>query len=180
VGDRAFPSPALLRTLRRVRWGWTLRLGARSAVRVGEEALLVRTLLERGAPQCWTVWTAASYGWGARREACTLVVGRGLQTLPAYQRTVGSLRHRAQRQAECHRVKSYRYAVSQTDAGVVLCTSHPTWHAAVCSYRRRWSIEGSYRDAQSGWDGQHGWDLEPVLAQARSAAHAERVVGSGR
>jgi hypothetical protein len=64
VADRAFPSLALLRTLRRVRWGWTLRLGARSAVRVGEEALLVRALLERGAPQCWTVWTAASYGWG--------------------------------------------------------------------------------------------------------------------
>jgi hypothetical protein len=113
-----------LRTLRRARWGWTLRLGARSAVRVGEEALLVRALLERGAPQCWTVWTAASYGWGARRGACTLVVGRGLQTLPAYQRTVGSLRHRTQRQAECHRVKSYRYAVSQTDAWVVLCTVH--------------------------------------------------------
>jgi hypothetical protein len=48
------------------------------------------------------------------------VVGRGLQTLPAYQRTVGSLRHRAL---------------------------------------------------------PHGWDLEPVLAQARGAAHAERVVG---
>jgi hypothetical protein len=85
VADRAFPSLALLGTLRRVRWGWTLRLGARSAVRVGEEALLVRAPLERGAPQCWTVWTAGQLRLGARREACTLVVGRGLQTLPASQ-----------------------------------------------------------------------------------------------
>jgi hypothetical protein len=177
VADRAFPSLALLRTLRRARWGWTLRLGARSAVRVGAEALLVRALLDRSAPQRWTVWAAASYGWGARREACTLVVGRGLQMLPAHQRTAGSLRHRAARQAERQRVKGYRYAVAQTDAWVALCTTHPTWRAAVWSYRRRWSIEGSYRDAQSGWDGQQGWDLEPVLSQARSAAHAERVVG---
>ena len=137
----------------------------------------MRALLERCAPQRWTVWTAASYGWGARREPCTLVVGRGLQTLPAHQQTEGSRRHRAARQAERQRVKGYRYAVAQTDAWVVLCTTHPTWHAAVWSYRRRWSTAGSYRDAQGGWDGQQGWDLEPVLAQARSAAHVERVVG---
>jgi hypothetical protein len=35
----------------------------------------------------------------------------------------------------------------------------------------------SSRDAQGGWDGQHGWDLEPVLTRARTAAHVERVVG---
>ncbi|HEY7061352.1 MAG TPA: hypothetical protein VII06_07740, partial [Chloroflexota bacterium] len=63
------------------------------------------------------------------------------------------------------------------DAWMVLFTTHPTWRAATASYRRRWAIEGSYRDAQSGWDGQHGWDLEPVLARLPTAAQVERVVG---
>ncbi len=37
--------------------------------------------------------------------------------------------------------------------------------------------EGSYRDAQSGWDGQHGWDLEVTLARLSDALVVERVVG---
>ena len=37
--------------------------------------------------------------------------------------------------------------------------------------------EGSYRDAQSGWDGQHGWDLEVALARLSDALVVERVVG---
>ena len=48
---------------------------------------------------------------------------------------------------------------------------------AVRSYRTRWATEGSYRDAQGGWDGQHGWDLEPVLAAAPDAGRAERLLG---
>jgi hypothetical protein len=60
---------------------------------------------------------------------------------------------------------------------VVLCTSHPGWPAAVASYRRRWAIEGSFRDAQSAWDGQHGWDLEPVLTHQRAADQVEHIVG---
>jgi hypothetical protein len=59
----------------------------------------------------------------------------------------------------------------------VLFTSHPTWLAAVRSYGRRWAIEGSYRDAQGGWDGRHGWDLERALARLTDATTAERVVG---
>lgn len=65
----------------------------------------------------------------------------------------------------------------QTDAWVALCTSHTRWQAAVASYRRRWAIEGSFRDAQSGWDGQHGWDLEPALSRVAHAGQVARVVG---
>jgi hypothetical protein len=98
--------------------------------------------------------------------------------LPPHQRTLGSQRPRGQRQAERQRVKRYRYAtVSATDAWLVLCTTLPTWQDAVRSYRQRWATEGSYRDAQSGWDGQHSWDLEPVLTQARTAGQVERIVG---
>ena len=67
--------------------------------------------------------------------------------------------------------------MSETDAWLVLCTTLPTWQDAVRSYRQRWASEGSYRDAQRGWDGQHGWDREPVLTQARTLAQAECIVG---
>jgi hypothetical protein len=59
----------------------------------------------------------------------------------------------------------------------VRCTTLPTWPDAVRSYRQRWAAAGSYRDAQSGWDGQHGWDLEPVLTQARRVGQVARIVG---
>jgi hypothetical protein len=37
--------------------------------------------------------------------------------------------------------------------------------------------EGSYRDAQGGWDGQHGWDLEPTLSRLTSAEPVAALVG---
>ena len=60
---------------------------------------------------------------------------------------------------------------------MALCTTLPTWQDAVRCYRLRWATAGSYRAAQGGWDGQHGWDLEPVLSQARTAGQVERIVG---
>jgi hypothetical protein len=177
VADRAFPGQKLFRTLRALPWGWTVRLRAPMHVHAQGQDLLVRALLARARPTGWSVWPGA-YGWGAQGVPATLVVGRGLPVLPLHQRTAGTQRHRARRQAERQRVKAQRYAsVHETDAWMVLCTTHPTWQAAVRSYRGRWATEGSYRDAQSGWDGQHGWDLEPVLRQARTAGQVERVVG---
>jgi hypothetical protein len=177
LADRAFPSHKLFSTLRTLGWAWTVRLRAPLPVTVAGTVLTVRELVGRARLHGWTVCTGA-YGQGAKAVPATLVVGRGLVVLPAHQRTVGSQRPRAQRQDERLRVKRYRYAsVSQTDAWLVLCTTLPTWPAAVRGYRRRWATEGSYRDAQSGWDGQHGWDLEPVLTQARTAGQAERLVG---
>jgi hypothetical protein len=177
LADRAFPSHKLFTTLRRLEWGWTVRLRAPMPVTADGVAQTVRDLLRQARPQGWTVWPGA-YGQGRKALPATLVVGRGLVVLPAHQRTVGSQRPRAQRQAERLRVKRYRYAtVRETDAWLVLCTTLPTWQQAVCSYRRRWATEGSYRDAQSGWDGQHGWDLEPVLHQAHTTGQVERIVG---
>ncbi len=177
IADRAFPSHKLFTTLRKLDWAWTVRLRAPLPVTADGVAQTVRDLLRQARPHGWTVWHGA-YGRGAKAVPATLVVGRGLVVLPPHQRTAGSQRPRAQRQAERQRVKRYRYAsVSETDAWMALCTTLPTWQAAVRGYRRRWATEGSYRDAQSGWDGQHGWDLEPVLTQARSAGQAERLVG---
>jgi hypothetical protein len=177
LADRAFPGEKLFKTLRKLGWGWTVRLRAPMPVTADGVAQTVRDLLRQARPNSWTVWHGA-YGQGRKALPATLVVGRGLVVLPRHQRTAGSQRPRAQRQAERVRVKRYRYAsVSETDAWLVLCTTLPTWQAAVRGYRRRWATEGSYRDAQSGWDGQHGWDLEPVLNPARTAGQVECVVG---
>jgi hypothetical protein len=177
VADRAFPSQKLFRTLRGVQWGWTVRLRAPMSVTVQGGAGTVRALLARARPNGWTVW-AGAYGQGRKALPTTLVVGRGVAVWPAHQRTAASQQARVARQAERVRTRRYRYAsVSETDSWVALCTTHATWQAAVVSYRRRWATEGSYRDAQSGWDGQHGWDLEPVLSRARRAAQVEHVVG---
>jgi len=177
VADRGFPSQQLFRTLRSVGWGWTVRLRAGMGVTVNGESLLVRDLLGRARISGWTGW-AGAYGRGAKAIPATLVVGRGLPVWPLHQRTEGSQRPRAARQAERQRTRRYRYAsVSETDTWMVLCTTQPTWRAAVSGYRKRWATEGSYRDAQSGWDGQHGWDLEPTLTQAGSAIQAEALVG---
>ena len=177
VADRGFPSQQLFRTLRQLNWGWTVRLRAGMGVTVAGEGLLVRDLLGRARGSGWTVWRGA-YGRGSKAIAATLVVGQGLAVWPLHQRTASSQRARAQRQAERLRTRRYRYArVAETDAWMVLCTTQPTWRAAVASYRKRWATEGSYRDAQSGWDGQHGWDLEPTLTQTRTAVQAEAVVG---
>ena len=140
-------------------------------------AQTVRALLRQARPNSWTVWPGA-YGQGRKALPAPLVVGRGLVVLPPHQRTLGSQRPRAQRQAERQRVKRYRYAtVRETDACLVLCTTLPTWQEAVRCYRRRWATEGSYRDAQSGGDGQHGWDLKPVLRQAHTTGQVERMAG---
>src|SRR5579871_1812480 len=177
VADRGFPGQQLFRTLRTLGWGWTVRLRAGMGVTVEGQDVLVRDLLARARPTGWTVW-AGAYGRGTKAIPATLVVGRGLAVWPLHQRTPSSQRSRAQRQAERVRTRRYRYArVSETDAWMVLCTTQPTWRAALASYRRRWATEGSYRDAQSGWDGQHGWDLEPVLTQTRRAGQAEAIVG---
>jgi hypothetical protein len=165
-----------LRTLRGVGWGWTIRLRANTGVRAAGADLQVRDLIGRARLGQWTAW-AGGYGRGATTLAATVVVGRGLVVLPRHQQTVGTQRHRAARHTERLRKCGYEYQIRQTDPWVALCTSHPTWRAAVTSYRRRWATEGTYRDAQSGWDGQHGWDLEPVLTRLAGHAQAERLVG---
>ena len=187
VADRAFPSHALFSTLRTVGWGWTLRLRARHWVTVGGQAQWARALLAGATVGAWTAY-AGTYGSGPNAIPGHLVVGRGLVVLPAHQRTEGSLRQRAKQFARRQQHVASKHAGHapdasvETDRWVILFTSHPG-PAATCvpaatgSDRRRWSTESSYRDAQGGWDGQHGWDLEPVLTRARDAAHVERVVG---
>ncbi len=182
VADRGFPSRLFLLTLRQARWGWTVRLRATDGVTVAGRAQPVRALVAAAAPDGWTA-QPAHYGFGPRALPGTLVIGQGLAVLPWHQRGPASVQQRlaqhGRRQAHLARKHPRRRpdAARQTDPWVVLFTSQPTWLAAVRSYDRRWSIEGSYRDAQGGWDGRHGWDLEAALARLTDAVVVERVVG---
>jgi len=83
VADRAFPGKRLFGALRRVGWGWTIRLSAPLPVTVGEERLTVRDLMRRARPGGWMAW-AGAYGQGRTALPATLVVGRGLSVLPAH------------------------------------------------------------------------------------------------
>jgi hypothetical protein len=183
VADRGFPSRPLFRLLDQAGWGWTLRLRATSWVRIAGQAHWVRPLLTEGVAQGWTTSAATQYATGPGEPLGTLVVGRGLPVLPRHQCGPASLRVRAdqygRRQAHvAHKHPHQRPDTSrQTDGWMVLFTSHPTWLAAVTSYGRRWAAEGTYRDAQTGWDGQHGWDLTTTVARLTDPAMVERVVG---
>ena len=184
VADRGFPSLKLFRTLEQLGWGWTVRLRVKLNVGVAGEARALADLVAHHQPGRWTD-QAITYGTGRQRVAGQLVIGRvdALRILPRHQANPGSLRQRARQQAT--RVRELRgkhpgrlaSQAVQTDGWVLLFTSHPTWLDASRSYARRWATEGSYRDAQGGYDGQHGWDLEPTLAREADAHVVDRLVG---
>jgi hypothetical protein len=192
VADRAFGSRAVLDTVRAVDWGFTLRLRAGHTVTVGGQLHVVRDRVRQARLGAWTS-TVAQYGpegargsqggGGKTAPSGQLVVGRGLVVLPWHQRDAGSARQRAQQHARRQRHLAGKHpgqapdASCETAAWVVLFSSHSSWRGALDSYRRRWATEGSYRDAQGGWDGRHGWDLEPVLTRLHCPLHVERVVG---
>jgi hypothetical protein len=181
LADRGFPSGAFFRTLQRLGWHFTVRLRASDGVTVAGDRRTVRALLAAAVPECWTS-QAACYG-GAAGVAGQVVVGQGLLVLPWHQRDAGSARARraraARREHDLHAKHPRRgpSQAAQTDPWVVLFTSHPTAQPAVCAYRYRWAAEGTYRDGQSGWDGRHGWNLEPTVAQARSCTQVAGIVG---
>jgi hypothetical protein len=183
LADRGFPSRQFLWTLRQVRWGWTVRLRATHGITLDGQAQTVRQQVAAASLDAWTA-RPAYYGQGPAALPGTLVIGRGLAVLPEHQRGPASVRQRRAQFAERQRHRAVKHArrrrpttARQTDPWVVLFSSQPTWLATVRSYHRRWATEGSYRDAQGGWDGQHGWDLETTLTRLTDAVVVERVVG---
>jgi hypothetical protein len=184
VADRGFPSLALFRTLEELGWGWTIRLRAKLTVGVDGTARHLRDLLAQARPGAWT-GQAITYGTGRQRVAGRLVLGRGdaLPVLPRHQANPGSARQRRRQQVARQREVRGKHperrtsSAEQTDGWLILFTSHADWLSASRSYTSRWSAEGSYRDAQGGYDGQHGWDLEDVLARLTDPAVVDRVFG---
>jgi hypothetical protein len=180
--DRGFPSKRFFATLGRLGWGFGVRLRASDGVTIGGVRRTVKEQIAQTRDGTWTS-VGATYGTGRQAVAGTLVVGRGLGVLAWHRRDDGSARQRtAQRARRAHHVadKRARGGTRQapaSDTWMVLCTTHAHWRPAVQSYRRRWATEGSYRDAQSGWDGRQGWDLDGALTRRATAEAVAAVVG---
>ena len=189
VADRGFPSKAFFSTLQEVGWGWTVRLSSRNWVvetaaagATAEDGYdgVVRGLYDEEQAGSWTTPTVR-FGRAHRAVSGTLVVGRPAFEPPAHQQGPASRaarRRQAQRRLHDLHLKHPGQADGSalTDPWMALFTTLPPAQA-VAQYRRRWAIEGSYRDAQSGWDGQHGWDLEAVVSAQPDAAGVEHLVG---
>jgi hypothetical protein len=183
LADRGFPSQAFFQTLGQLGWGWTVRLSARSTLtRADGQGCRVRDCWDTAVPERWAS-QAVHYG-GSQGPQAQLILGQGLAVYPWHQRDRGSQRareHRAGRRLHNVRGKHPRRRQpgrsAETDRWVALFTTDTRLLAALCHYRQRPAIEGTYRDAQSGWDGRHGWDLEPTVAQQREASVVERLVG---
>ena len=184
VADRGFPSLKLFRTLEQMGWGWTIRLRAKLTLGLDGEACALADLIAASRPGTWTC-RAATYGTGAQRVAGHLVMGRGdaLPLWPRHQMNPGSARARQRQWAARRREVAGKHpgrrtsTALQTDGWVLLFTSHPDWLPACQSYARRWATEASYRDGQGGYDGQHGWDLEPTLTRLTTATTVDHVLG---
>lgn len=183
VADRAFPSRALFQALTAAGWEWTVRLRASDWIVLDDGGQRIRPLLETATVGAWTA-RPAHWGGDGPPLPGTLVIGRGLPVVPYHQRGPASLAARSRqwqrRQWHVrgkHGKKRRPDASAETDAWVVLFTSHASWQAADASYRQRWPLESSYRDAQTGHDGRSGWDLETVVRRARSAERVTALAG---
>jgi hypothetical protein len=184
VADRGFPSLKLFRAVAALGWGWTIRLRAKLTVGIAGAARAVADLVRASRPGVWTC-QASTYGTGRQRVAGHLVIGRGdaLPILPRHQVNPGSARQRRRQQAARQREVRGKHptrrtsTAQQTDGWVILFTSHADWLPASRSYTTRWTAEGSYRDGQGGYDGQHGWDLEDALTGLTDPARVDRLFG---
>jgi hypothetical protein len=182
LADRGFPSHELFRTLRQLGWHWTVRLRARGTLAVDGQPRPLRALLATASTARWTTW-GAGYGQGAKAIPGTLAIGRGLRVLPRHQRDAASLGHQARRRAQRLRDLAAKHpgrgpaTTPDLEAWVLLFSSLPTWRAAATGYRRRWPVEGTFRDAQGGWDGAHGWHLDRAVARRDDGPAVEAIVG---
>jgi hypothetical protein len=184
VADRGFPSLKLFRCLEQLGWGWTIRLRAKLNVGMDGAVHALRDLIQASRAGEWTC-RPITYGTGRQRVAGRLVIGRGnaLPVLPSHQANPGSLAQRQRQQTLRQREVRGKHPsrrtslAQQTDGWVVLFTNHTDWLPASQSYTTRWTTEGTYRDAQSGYDGQHGWNLEDAVTRLTDAAHVDRLLG---
>lgn len=180
VADRGFAGVKLVVWLQQHGWGFTLRLRANQAVLRAAERVVLRALLGAATPGCYQQ-TTVCLGTGGATQPATLVLGQGLPLLRAHQRDAGSARARQRQQHARHedlgRTAKNGPQARQTDGWLLLLTSEPSVLQAVRRYRQRWAIEGSFRDAQSGWDGRAGWDLERAVARLGDAAAVDGLVG---
>ena len=181
LADRAFPAKSLFRALARGGAEWCVRLQARHHVTTDDGQCCQVTALLATADPAGITTQAVTFGAGADAvSGCLVIVGRDLLVVPAHQRGPGSFAARAQRQARKQQQLTHKYAGrrgTSRDEWLVLFTTEPDPVVAQRHYSMRWPIEGTYRDAQGGWDGQHGWNYDAVVVQRASAAEVDALTG---
>ena len=180
LADRGLPSKRLFQALSQAKWGWTIRLGARHWVVTDDYDGVIAGLLDASgaAVRHWV----ATYAKGRGATKGRLVIRQPVAMEPP-QHQVGPASRRRRAELRAQRLRDVRDkhrgspGAMVTDGWMALFTTLATPKAALAAYRRRWAIEGSFRDAQSGWDGRHGWDLEPMVARQTDADKVARLVG---
>ncbi len=181
LADRAFPAKSFFRALARGGAGWAVRLQARHQVTGADgQCCQVAALLARADP-AGIATHAVTFGTGADAVQGILVIaGRDLLVVPPHQRGPGSFAARAKRHARKQQQLTRKYADrrgTSRDEWLAIFTTEPDPERALRHYGMRWPIEGTYRDAQGGWDGQHGWNYDAVVVLRSTEAEVDALTG---
>lgn len=181
VADRAFPAKSFFRTLARGGAGWAVRVQARHAVTLADgRCVRVAELLEGADPHRVTTH-AVTFGAGPDAVRGELVIaGHGLRVVPPHQAGPGSFAARAKRQAKHAQQLAVKYRDRQStprDEWLAMFTSEADPRGTLEHYGMRWPIEGTYRDAQGGWDGQQGWNYDLVVVTRATAEEVDVLTG---
>jgi len=122
--------------------------------------------------------------FGAGAEAVTgwmVIAGRELALVPPHQRGPASLAERARKGARRRKHQEHKRAGTSQGASrdewLVVFTTAVNPLVALAQYGQRWAIEGTYRDLQGGWDGQHGWHFDRVVGRCTQAPEVDALVG---
>jgi hypothetical protein len=182
LADRAFPAKSFFRTLQQAGADWTVRLQARHAVTLGDgQCRRVGLLLDAADPTAITI-QRVTFGAGAEAVSGWMVIaGRALGVVPPHQRGPASLAERARKGARRRKHQEHKRAGTSQGASrdewLVLFTTALDPLVAVAQYGQRWAIEGTYRDGQGGWDGQHGWHFDRVVGRCTQDTEVDARVG---
>jgi hypothetical protein len=182
LADRAFPAKSFFRTLVQGGADCTVRLQARHAVTLANGQCRRVGLLLDAADATRVTWQRVTFGAGADAVSGYLVIaGRALTTIPSHQ--TGPASRAARKRRGTRRQKQHAHKRRGTNQGarrddwIVLFTTRVDPLGALIEYSRRWAIEGTYRDLQGGWDGQHGWHADRVIVRCTEADEVDALVG---
>jgi hypothetical protein len=182
LADRAFPAKSFFRTLAQGGADWTVRLQARHAVTLADGTCRrVGLLLDTADPTRVTIQPVRFGAGDTAVRGFLVIAGRELVVVPPHQRGPASLAARARTRLRRQKHQEHKRAGTSQGASrdewlVLFTTSANPWQA-LADYGERWAIEGTYRDAQGGWDGQHGWHLDQVMQRCATTAEVDALAG---
>ena len=182
LADRAFPSKQLFTLLAAFGASCVVRVQARHYVTRHTGSIdRVGAIFDATDPSV-IHHEAVAFGdvtdstWGR-----LVVAGQELLVVPAHQCGPASFQARARQRTKRHKDRTRRQAGTTQGAGrddrLALFVLGADPFEALRWYGRRWAIEGTFRDLQGGWDGQHGWHFDAVVATCTTEAEVDRLTG---